>query len=71
MRNFITVINKIIEVAPDLKDVFAPLKTSLLYTAPELITFKWHKAANILNFNAANHSQKIKIYNIFRGINNE
>lgn len=65
MRNLLIVINQIIEIAPDLKDNFKSLKSSVLYTAPELMSERWQQAANILNDIALNHSKQKEINDIF------
>lgn len=67
MRNLINIIDQIVVVAPDLKDKFASLRESTLYTAPELMVEKWDEAAVILNQFALEHPKRDDIIGVFNG----
>lgn len=67
MRNIIKVIDRIIEVAPDLEVYLKSLRLTCQYTAPELIGHRWNQATLILNKHAANHPKKTEIFEIFTG----
>ncbi len=67
MRDLLTIIDQIIEVAPELKDNFRSLKDSICYTAPELMSGRWAQAADILNTNAWSHPRGEEIAAIFSG----
>lgn len=54
-RNILEVINKIIEVAPELEKYFQSLKSSVLYTAPEVMPYRWAELSEIMNTYASNH----------------
>ena len=68
MRNLVDIIDQITEVAPDLKDRFSSLRSSVLYSAPEIMGLRWNKAALILNDFALDHPKKDKIAKIFSGM---
>ena len=67
MRNLIEVIDKIIEVAPELEPHFRSLKSSVCYSSPEVMIFRWDEAAYILNTYALKHERKYEIAAIFSG----
>ena len=67
MRNLITIIDNIVKVAPDLEDNFKSLRSSVLYSAPELMSFRWWQAADILNTFAEKHPKSDEIAKIFNG----
>jgi len=49
MRNLIDVLNRIIEIDPELEQHFRSLKVSIMYTAPEIMYVRWNQAAHILD----------------------
>ena len=67
MRNLVDIIDQITKVAPDLTDRFSSLRSSVLYSAPELMTSRWNEAALILNDFALDHPKKDEIAKIFSG----
>lgn len=67
MRNLIEVIDQITEVAPDLKELFTPLRLTCQYTAPELLGHRWDQAGLLLNKHALDHPKKKEIFEIFSG----
>ena len=67
MRNLVDIIDKIIEVAPDLKGVLNSVQDSTFYSAPELMGLRWRTVADILNHEAINHPKADEIAKIFSG----
>ena len=67
MRNLVDIIDQITEVAPDLTDTFSSLRSSVLYSAPEIMSLRWNEAASILNDYALDHPKKDEIAKIFSG----
>jgi hypothetical protein len=67
MRNLHEVIDQIVAVAPDLKDVLAGTRQSCVYQPPECQPELWNRAALVLNLNAAEHPKKAEIAAIFSG----
>lgn len=67
MRNLVAVLDEVVEVAPDLEVYFKPLIDSVKYSAPEMMSMRWHQAAEILNEFASEHPKRAKIAKIFSG----
>ena len=67
MRDLVTIIDTITRIAPDLADNFRSLRSSVLYTAPEIMGSRWNEAAAILNTYALDHSKADEIAKVFRG----
>jgi hypothetical protein len=67
MRDIIDVINEVEKVAPDLSRYFKSLKTSSLYTAPEIQIVLWNRFISLLNTYAGKHPEKLKIQEILFG----
>lgn len=67
MRDLIGIIDQITDLAPDLKGEFASLRSSVIYSAPEMMSERWRTAANILNIVALKHEKKEEIIKIFNG----
>lgn len=67
MRDLVDIIDKITNLAPDLKGKFASLRSSVLYSAPEIMPERWRMAAYILNSYASEHPNKNEIQKIFSG----
>ena len=67
MRNLVTVIDQILNVAPELEEHFNPLKESSMYAAPEMQPMWWNMVASALNEYAIDHPQADKIAVIFSG----
>ena len=68
MRHLVEVIDQITDIAPDLKSNFSSLRSSVLYTAPELMGSRWDEAAMILNSHALNHPKQPEIAKIFSDV---
>jgi len=67
MRDLVKVLDRIIEVAPELEPRFRSLKTSIMYTAPEAMYVRWNQAAHILQEYANPHPKAREIAEIFSG----
>ena len=67
MRNIVEVIDQIIEVAPDLKDVIGSVRGSVMYAAPEMMPLWWDFVAERLNTFAHDHPKRDEIVAIFSG----
>lgn len=48
MRDLITIIDKMLEIAPEIKDKFSSLRESVKYTAPEKMILRWRECTEIL-----------------------
>lgn len=68
MRQLHEVLDKIMEVAPDLKEALAGTRQSCVYQPPECQGELWNRAALVLNINAADHPKKDEIRAIFSGV---
>jgi hypothetical protein len=64
MRDIIKIIDQIVEVAPDLEFQFMDLKSSVMYSAPELYQSLWVRLISVLNSCAPDHPEKTRIQNI-------
>ena len=55
MRNLMTVIDAMLEIIPSTEEqlilALNSQKTSLMFSAPELINFRWQEVASVLNCN--------------------
>ncbi len=67
MRNLIDIIDKIVEVAPDLEGVLRSTRKSVLYSAPEMMGLRWWETEAVLNSQAAKHPKADEIAKIFSG----
>jgi hypothetical protein len=67
MRQLHEVLDRIIEVAPDLKDRLASTRQSCVYQPPEGQPELWNRAAYILNSCAADHPKAEELKAIFSG----
>ena len=67
MRNLGLIIDQIVRVAPDLEPDFKSLRSSVSYSAPELLPARWRQAAHILNSVALDHPKQEEIAQIFSG----
>lgn len=67
MRSLVNVINALVEVAPDLKDVLASTQASASFAAPEMQSHWWNQCAVLLNQHAANHEKATELMAIFGG----
>jgi hypothetical protein len=67
MRQLHEVLDKILEVAPDLKDRLASTRQSCVYQPPEAQPELWSRAALILNQCAVEHPKAEEIKAIFNG----
>ena len=68
MRDIIKIIDQIVEVAPDLEFQFMDLKSSAMYTAPELYRSLWVRLISVLTSCASDHPEKTRIQNILSGV---
>lgn len=66
-RQLYQVLDRIMEVAPDLKGALASTRQSCVYQPPECQPELWHRAAAVLNTNAADHPKRDEIAAIFSG----
>lgn len=65
MRNLNTVIDQILEIAPELENEFKSLKESVAFAAPEAMTMWWNFAAEILEDKTISHPRVEEIIAIF------
>ena len=67
MRNLHEVLDQIVAVAPDLKDVLAGTRQSCVYQPPECHPELWDRAAVILNHHSSEHPKRDELMAIFSG----
>lgn len=67
MRQLHEVLDQIIAIAPDLRDVLSGTRQSCVYQPPECQPELWNRAAMILNANAADHHKRDEIAAAFSG----
>lgn len=68
MRQLHEVLDRIIEVAPDLQERLASTRQSCVYQPPEVQGELWNRAAYILNSYAADHPKAEQLKAIFSGL---
>ncbi len=66
-RNILSVLNAIVDVAPDLLEPLKLVYERARYLAPEAQQECWHQAANVLEKHAANHPKADQIQATFSG----
>lgn len=66
-RNLPEVLDRMFEVAPDLKEHLSAVKTSSQYASPEMQSHWWQQAALVLNEVGMNHPQAARLMKIFGG----
>ncbi len=66
-RSLPAILDKMFEVAPDLKEHLESTKQSSLYASPEMRPYWWQQAASILNQVAMQHEKAHELMLIFSG----
>jgi hypothetical protein len=66
-RHLDTVLEQIIEIAPDLHNSLYPVMQSAKFAAPENMGYWWRQANTILNAIAVKHEKREQIQAIYSG----
>jgi len=67
VRPLLYVIDRVLEVAPDLRDTLGSLRSSVEFSPPEMIPERWAEFILTMNDHATDHPKRDAIEQIIRG----